>query len=204
MSRFRIDCEPKSGHVLIQNYVKRCGILLDKVPLLPKRLQVFTRILTLCSIQLIKITIKHSVHASQKTQCISTTRTNRLTLFMQIIAAYCDNHVKHTGTGRIVLPGFWVPAATNTSNNRRIVGRMCLWVCLCVPLSMLGSNTVKTFSRQRIIVGGVVFYAVGVLSKESRRLMFPITSCFMVKVKLSLQQAMKVHRVVRRRGSHIF
>jgi hypothetical protein len=33
------------------------------------------------------------------------------------------------------------------------------------PLSFLGNNSLKTFPRQRRIVGGVVFYAVRVLSK---------------------------------------
>jgi hypothetical protein len=80
--------------------------------------------------------------------------------------------------------GKHVPAATNTRNNRRIVGRVIfysvrvlpkksLWVCRCIPLSLLGNNSVKTFPRQRIIVGGVVFYAVRVVSKESRRLVIP-------------------------------
>jgi hypothetical protein len=40
-------------------------------------------------------------------------------------------------------------------------------VGMCIPLSLLGNNSVKTFSRQRRIVG-VVFYAVLIVSKESR------------------------------------
>jgi hypothetical protein len=73
--------------------------------------------------------------------------------------------------------GKHVPAPTNTRNNRRIVGRACLWVRLCTPLSLLGNNSVKTFPQERRIVGGVVFYAVRVVSKESRRLVLPRTSC---------------------------
>jgi hypothetical protein len=38
-------------------------------------------------------------------------------------------------------------------------------VGLCIPLSLLGNNSVKAFPRQRRIVGGVIFYAVRVLSK---------------------------------------
>jgi hypothetical protein len=75
--------------------------------------------------------------------------------------------------------GSTVPAVTNTLNNRRIVGRVCLWVCLCIPLSLLGNNSVKTSPWQRRIVGGVVFYAVCAVSKESRRLVLPRTSCFL-------------------------
>jgi hypothetical protein len=72
-----------------------------------------------------------------------------------------------------------VSAATNTRNNRRIVGRVCLWVCLyTIPLSLLGDNSVKTFLRQRRIAEGVVFCAVRVVSKESRLLVLPRTSCF--------------------------
>jgi hypothetical protein len=44
------------------------------------------------------------------------------------------------------------------------------------PLSLLGNGSVNTFPRQRRIVGGMVFYAVHVISKESRRLVIPRTS----------------------------
>jgi hypothetical protein len=46
------------------------------------------------------------------------------------------------------------------------------------PLPLLGNGSVNTFPRQRGIVRGVVFYAVRVVSKESRRLVFPRTSFF--------------------------
>jgi hypothetical protein len=85
--------------------------------------------------------------------------------------------------------GKHVPAATNTRDNRRIVGRVIfyavrvllkesLWVSLCLPLSLLGNNSIKTFPGQRRIVGGVVFYPVHV-SKESRWLVLPRASCFL-------------------------
>jgi hypothetical protein len=45
-------------------------------------------------------------------------------------------------------PGKPVPAAKNTRNNIRIVRRVFLWVCLCIPLSLLGSNVLKIFPRQ--------------------------------------------------------
>jgi hypothetical protein len=71
------------------------------------------------------------------------------------------------GSVKCILPfiarqrlGKHVPSSTNTRNNRIIVGRVWLWVCLCTPLSLLCNNWVKTFSRQRRIVGGVVFYAI--------------------------------------------
>jgi hypothetical protein len=51
------------------------------------------------------------------------------------------------------------PAPMNTYNNRRIVGH----VCLCIPFSLLGNNSTKTFLRQWRIVEGVVFYAVRVV-----------------------------------------
>jgi hypothetical protein len=51
------------------------------------------------------------------------------------------------------------------------------WTGLCIPLSLLGNSSANTSSRQRRIVG-VVFCAVRVVSKESRRLILPRTSCF--------------------------
>jgi hypothetical protein len=49
-------------------------------------------------------------------------------------------------------------------------------VCGSVYVSLLDNNSVKMFLRQRRIVGGVVLYAVRVVSKESRRLVLPRTS----------------------------
>jgi hypothetical protein len=51
------------------------------------------------------------------------------------------------------------------------------WTRVCISLSFLGNSSVKTFPRQRRIFGSVVFYAVSVASKESRRLVLPGTSC---------------------------
>jgi hypothetical protein len=75
-----------------------------------------------------------------------------------------------------------VPAATNTCNNRR----KNRWVrvsvglpTICIPLSLL-DNSVKTFPRQRRIVGVVLSCAVLVVSKECRRLVLPKTSRFLI------------------------
>jgi hypothetical protein len=57
----------------------------------------------------------------------------------------------------------------HTSKNRRIAGR----VGLCIPLLLPDNISVKLFPLQRRIVGGVVFYAVSVVSKEIRRLVPP-------------------------------
>jgi hypothetical protein len=78
------------------------------------------------------------------------------------------------------------PASANTCNNRRIVGRVCLWVCLCIPLLSLGNNSVKTFPWQRRIVRGVVSYAVRAVSKECRQLVLPRTSCLLCDIVSSL------------------
>jgi hypothetical protein len=78
-----------------------------------------------------------------------------------------------------------VSAAKNTLNKNcwtcsflcgqcRIEGES---VDLCIPLSLQGSGSVNTFPWQWRIVGGVIFYAVRVVSKESRRLILPKTSC---------------------------
>jgi hypothetical protein len=50
-----------------------------------------------------------------------------------------------------------------------------MWVCLCIPLSLLGNNSVKKFPWQRKIVGGIVFYAFRAVSRGSRRLVLPRT-----------------------------
>jgi hypothetical protein len=49
---------------------------------------------------------------------------------------------------------------------------------VCIRLSLLGKGSVNTFPWQRIIVGDVVFYVVSVVSKESKRLVLPISFCF--------------------------
>jgi hypothetical protein len=43
-----------------------------------------------------------------------------------------------------------------------------------IPLSLLGNKSVKTFPRQRRIIGSVVFYAVRVVSKEIGDYFVPI------------------------------
>jgi hypothetical protein len=57
----------------------------------------------------------------------------------------------------------------------------CLWICMCIPLSLLGNNSVKTFPRRRKIVGGVVSYVLHVVSKERGRNVFTRTSCLLIK-----------------------
>jgi hypothetical protein len=78
-----------------------------------------------------------------------------------------------------------VPVATNT-RNRPIVRRVSLWVCLCTPLASLGNNSIKTFPRKRRIFGGVVFYVIHIVSKESKRLVLPRTSSYLRVVYLPM------------------
>jgi hypothetical protein len=75
--------------------------------------------------------------------------------------------------------GKHVTTATGTHNNR-IVGRVCLWACLCIPLSLLGNNSVKVFMWQQRIVGRVIFYVAHVISKESGQSLLPRTSCIVI------------------------
>jgi hypothetical protein len=72
--------------------------------------------------------------------------------------------------------GKHVPTAANTLNNRRTLGFICLRVCLGIPLLLFCNNSAHMFLRQRRIVWDVVFYAVYVVWKESRRLDIPRTS----------------------------
>jgi hypothetical protein len=53
-------------------------------------------------------------------------------------------------------------------------------VCLRIPLPLLGKGSVNTFPRQSSIVGGVVSYAVRVVSKESLLLDLTRFSCFFI------------------------
>jgi hypothetical protein len=46
------------------------------------------------------------------------------------------------------------------------------------PVSLPGNGLVNTFPRERGIVGGVIFYAILIVSKESMRLVLPRSSCF--------------------------
>jgi hypothetical protein len=63
--------------------------------------------------------------------------------------------------------GKHVSAATNTRNNRIIVAWAYLWVCLCIPLSSIGKNSVKKNFRR------VIFYADPFIAKERRQLVLP-------------------------------
>jgi hypothetical protein len=67
----------------------------------------------------------------------------------------------------------------SVSYQRRVCGSVFV-----SPLSLLGNNSVKTFPRQRRIVGGVVFCAVRIVAKESGRFILPRTSCLPYKVGL--------------------
>jgi hypothetical protein len=99
------------------------------------------------------------------------------------------------------------PAAKSTRDNRRIFGlvifcavrvfsKESMWVSLCIPLSFLGNNSVKTFSRQSGTVGRLVFYADRVVSKERGRLFLKI-SCsnwsIWTGIKIYLQRVLWTH-----------
>jgi hypothetical protein len=72
--------------------------------------------------------------------------------------------------------GKHIPVATNTRNNRRIVG-LHISMGLYILLSLLGNNSEMTFPQQQRFFGGVIFYAVSVVSKERRQLVLPRSSC---------------------------
>jgi hypothetical protein len=41
---------------------------------------------------------KNSVRTSQETHYVSATKPNRLMLFGETVAVYCENHMEHTNT----------------------------------------------------------------------------------------------------------
>jgi hypothetical protein len=122
------------------------------------------------------------LHTSLSSVCVS--------VYVSLLSLQGNGSIKH------ILPfgarqwfGKHIPVAKNTRYNRRIIGSVIFyavrvlskeitWVCLCIPLSLPGNNSVKKFIRQKRIAGGVVFYIVRVVSKESRRLILPRSSCF--------------------------
>jgi hypothetical protein len=78
-----------------------------------------------------------------------------------------------------------VPAATNIRNRGvvfytvRVETEGRIWVCLYIPLSLIGKSSINTFQWQRRIVEGFVFCAVCAVSKGSGRSVLNWTSCLM-------------------------
>jgi hypothetical protein len=81
-----------------------------------------------------------------------------------------------------------IPVAMNTWNKEELLyASFSVWsvsyqrrvcgVCLCIPLPLQGNGSVHMLLQQWRILGGVIFYAVHVISKESRWLVLPRTSC---------------------------
>jgi hypothetical protein len=68
--------------------------------------------------------------------------------------------------------GEHVPAATSTRNNRRNVERVCLWICLCIPVSLLANSSVKTLPGNEELLEA----SFSVQLKESKRLVLLRTS----------------------------
>jgi hypothetical protein len=75
----------------------------------------------------------------------------------------------------------------NTFPRQRIVGSIIfyvvlvvlkesLWVCLCIPISLLGNVSVKSFPLRRRIFGGIAFYVARVVSKQISLLVLPRAS----------------------------
>jgi hypothetical protein len=98
-----------------------------------------------------------------------------------VCASICISLLSLLGNGSVkCIPHFiarqWLGKHITAATNTRICWTL-VSVGLCIPLSLLCNNSVKTFPRQRRIVGGVVFYAVRVVSKESRQLVLHRTSC---------------------------
>jgi hypothetical protein len=57
---------------------------------------------------------KDSVSTSQETHYVTTTKPNRLMLFGETVAVYCENHTEHTDTLRGQNAEFWYVKAGGT------------------------------------------------------------------------------------------
>jgi hypothetical protein len=64
-----------------------------------------------------------------------------------------------------------------------MISRCCLCVCRCILVSLLGNGYGK--SPLSLLGNGYVFYAVRVVSKESRRLVPPRIYCYLFMVYLT-------------------
>jgi actin-related protein len=60
---------------------------------------------------------KNSVRTSQETHHLSATETNRLMLFRETVAVYCENHTEHTDTLCGQNAEFWYVKAGGTYTN---------------------------------------------------------------------------------------
>jgi hypothetical protein len=110
--------------------------------------------------------------------------------------------------------GNHILAATNTRNNRKIVRRVVfnavrvlskesLWVSI-YTLLFLGNNSVKTFPRQRRIVGGIVLCAVRVVLKEWKKWVPQLLVSYknnFSEIGLCLRTQVKPHSVGQNRRS---
>jgi hypothetical protein len=96
-----------------------------------------------------------------------------------------------------------VPTAMSTHNCRRtagcvvsyaafVISKESLWVCLFIPLLLLGNGSVNMILQQWWTVGCTVVYAVHVISNVSRLLVLPRTPCFifiLLRIDMAVTQA---------------
>jgi hypothetical protein len=59
----------------------------------------------------------NSVRTSQETYHVTSTKPNRLMLFGETVAVYCENHMEHTDTLCGQNAGFWYVKAGGTYSN---------------------------------------------------------------------------------------
>jgi hypothetical protein len=59
---------------------------------------IFLMFLTLQRLNFFTTLYKNSVHTSQETHYVSAKKTNRLMLFGESVAVYCENRTEHTNT----------------------------------------------------------------------------------------------------------
>jgi hypothetical protein len=73
--------------------------------------------LTLYELNLFAMIYTNPVRTSQETHYVSTTKTNRLILFGETVAVYCENHMEHTDTLCGQDAEFWCVKAGGTYSN---------------------------------------------------------------------------------------
>jgi hypothetical protein len=120
-----------------------------KTPL--ERNSLFLSVLPPWGMKFFWIIFKTSVRTSQETQYVSATKPNRLMLFRETVAVYCENHTEHTPTTVGARSKAWtVFACSNagivSSNPTPGMDVCILLFCVCVVLCV-GRGLATGWSR---------------------------------------------------------
>jgi hypothetical protein len=90
-----------------------------RTALLIRYVEFLTRDCRRVCIKFMSVMLKNSIRTSQETHYVSATNPNRLILFRETVAVYCENHRKHTNTVFWENPELRYVKACGTYKNHR-------------------------------------------------------------------------------------